>query len=120
MSQRSLFALLFLAAFPSLVAQEAGEASAPVASAAVEIASEGGGESISPIATEVSGLTTEGAGAVAEASLQEAPVVPASFLFNTGAGAVYDDNIYQTNDDTVADTVLLFSAGFAWTRANLR
>lgn len=114
MSQRSLFALLFLAVFPSLVAQEAGEASAPVASAAVEVASEGGGESISPIATEVSGLTTEGAGAVAEASLQEAPVVPASFLFNTGAGAVYDDNIYQTNDATVADTVLLFSAGFAW------
>ena len=111
--QQSLLALLFLAALPPVVAQEGGEAAAPVAAA--EVVTEGGGESISPIPTESTGLTTEGAGEVADVSLREAPVAPASFLFNTGAGAVYDNNIYQTNDDTVADTVLLFSAGFTWT-----
>ena len=111
--QQSLLALLFLAASPCVVAQEGGEAAAPMAAA--EVVTEGGGESISPIPTEGAGLTTEGAGEVADVSLREAPVAPASFLFNTGVGAVYDNNIYQTNDDTVADTVLLVSAGFTWT-----
>ncbi|MFN0130091.1 MAG: hypothetical protein ACKV19_25790 [Verrucomicrobiales bacterium] len=71
--------------------------------------------SIEPVDSGAADLTLEGTGEVATLTEAVVPATPRSVRFHASGGAVYDDNIFQTADDTDSDTLFLLAAGIKWT-----
>lgn len=71
--------------------------------------------SIEPVDSGTADLTAEGAEEVATLTEAVVPATSRPVRFDLSGGAVYDDNIFQTADDTESDTLFLLAAGITWT-----
>ena len=107
--------LPLLTALVALSAPRAGVAQDAVALSAEPVKLESEAIAIEPVDTGEAALAAEGATEVAELTAPAALPVPKTLRFMGSVGAVYDDNIYQTNTNTEADTLFLVAAGLLWT-----
>jgi len=106
---------LFLHLTLSVMATASGLAQEAVALSAEPVTLEQDALAIEPVDSGEAALTGEGAAEVAEITEAAAPALPRTLRLHTSVGAIYDDNIYQTADQTEADTIFLLGAGVTWT-----